>query len=97
MDRIAALKQVLESERYSVEEKTTARLALEDIAANAATGHERESARHFLKTVDAANSPVDEIPLNMLRLLYLVDATDTPENNERAHEMYRQQVRVNGQ
>jgi hypothetical protein len=99
MDRIVALKQVLEKDGYSTEEKTTARLALEDIAANAATGHERESARHFLKTLDAANSPVDEIPLSdeMLRLLYLVDATDTPENNERAREMYRQQVKTNSQ
>jgi hypothetical protein len=94
MDRIVALKHVLEDEAYSTEEKTTARLALEDIAANAPTGHERESARHFLKTLDAANSPVDEIPFSdeMLRLLYLVDATNAPENNERAREMYRRQV-----
>jgi hypothetical protein len=91
MDRIVALKHVLEDEAYSTEEKITARLALENIAANAATGHERESARHFLNTLDVGNSPVDEIPLSdqMLRLLYLVDTEDTPENNERAREMYR--------
>jgi hypothetical protein len=99
MDRIGALKHVLETKGYSAEEKTTARLALEDIAANAATGHERESARHFLNTLDDTNSIVDEIPFSdhMLRLLYLVDTTDTAENNERARGMYRQQVKANGQ
>lgn len=100
MDRIEALKHVLQDNGFSEEKKQSARASLQDIATNASTAHERQTASHLLQSLAAKESAVDAIPIcdEMLRLLFLgKDTSDTPENNQRAREMYRRQIETSSE
>ncbi len=74
MERIEALKHVLQDGGYSEAEKTSALEALRDISANAQTAFERETAQAVLKELDgpAKDEPLDA---NMIRLLQLTGMT----------------------
>jgi hypothetical protein len=70
MDRIEALKHVLQDKGFSQEEKTSALAALRDVSLNGQTAFERETAGHALKTLDGAtDKPLSQ---NMLDLLELI-------------------------
>jgi hypothetical protein len=74
LDRIEALAEVAQDETGSQEQRDNALAALQDIAANATTAHERETASHVLKTL---SGPATDraIPENILELLRLMGAT----------------------
>jgi hypothetical protein len=97
LDKIQALAEVSLDEKRSETEKDTAIAALRDLAANAETFHDRSTASRILKSIDGVSDTDSEISDHLLRLLYLVDAEDTPENNERARRMYREQVKTSSQ
>jgi hypothetical protein len=91
MDRVDGLKLVLQNDGYTQAEKDAARASLEDIYANAITGHEREAARHVLATLAAENSG-DELPSDdLLRLMYFTNDVNL------AREMWREQVKKSNQ
>lgn len=75
MDRVTALQKVLADSAYNETEKNSALAALQDIAANAETSHERETASNALKELEVS---VPERPLdsNLRELLDLIGATE---------------------
>jgi hypothetical protein len=95
LDNIQALAEVVRDEKRSKTDKDIAIAALRDLAAKAETDHDRSNASHILKSIGALPAEESEIPNDLLRLLYLVDTADTPENNTRARELYRQQIETN--
>jgi hypothetical protein len=97
LDKIQALAEVVRDEKRSETEKVTAIAALRDLAASAETFHERSTASRIMETVDGVSDRDFEISDHLLRLLYLVDTEDTPENNELARQMYREQIKTSSQ
>ena len=92
MDRIEALKHVLQDGGFfSEEEKRSALEALRDIAANGQTAFERETASATLKTIDGTPDSDSEISDHLLRLLYGLNAT---ENTEHARELWQELQRT---
>jgi len=74
MERITALSEIMRDEKRVQIEKDAALAALRDIAANAQTAFERETAQAVLKELDgpAKDEPLDA---NMIRLLQLTGMT----------------------
>jgi hypothetical protein len=97
MDKIQALAEVIRDEKRSQTERDVAIAALRDLAINADSFHDRSTASHILKSIDGIPASESEPSDYMLRLLYLLDTTDTPENNAKARAMYKQQSKANGQ
>jgi|SRR6266852_1455596 len=98
MDKIQALAEVAGDQTRLQAERDAAIAALKNLAVTAETFYERQSAAHVLKTLNAGEPTADsEISDHLLRLLYLADASDTPENNKRAREMYRRQIEASSE
>lgn len=90
LDTIEALAEVVRDEKRTKIERDVAIAALRDLETNSETFHDRSTASAVLKSVDGIPESESQISDHLLRLLYLADTTDTPENNERAREMYRE-------
>ncbi len=97
VSKIDALAEVVRDEKREQVERDAALAALRDIAATAETGHERQSAAHVLKSISGIPESDSEISDYLLRLVYLADASDTPENNSKARELWREQIKASSQ